>query len=194
MTPAASRCRNPFPVNGLRSRVRVGTDRGLALDVNNRKEANPSSQTTRPTCNEENIARKQTGRNAATAGPPSGQRKDNTMFRTSNTLRVLASLALLTLASLGVAGAADAPAGVVNLNTATVEQLQLLPGIGPAVAARIVAQRDTEGPFRKAEELMLVRGVGERTFANLEPWIALDGKTTLTQKVRLPRAPKVTKD
>jgi competence protein ComEA len=116
------------------------------------------------------------------------------MFQTPNTLRLIVGVALLALASLGAAGAADAPAGVVNLNTATVEQMQLLPGIGPAVAARIVAQREAEGPFRKAEELMLVRGVGERTFANMKPWIALDGKTTLTEKVRLPRAPKATKD
>ncbi len=116
------------------------------------------------------------------------------MFHTHNTLRLVIGIALLALASLGAAGASDAPVGVVNLNTASVEQMQLLPGIGPAVAARIVAQRDTEGPFRKAEELMLVRGVGERTFANLKPWIALDGKTTLTEKVRLPRAPKAPKD
>jgi competence protein ComEA len=49
--------------------------------------------------------------------------------------------------------------------------LERLPGIGPALAARIVEQRERYGPFRRAEHLMLVRGVSERRFRQLRPFI-----------------------
>ncbi|HEX9724664.1 MAG TPA: helix-hairpin-helix domain-containing protein [Vicinamibacteria bacterium] len=62
----------------------------------------------------------------------------------------------------------------VNLNTATVEQLVELPGIGQAVAARIVAYRETNGSFGKIEELMNVRGIGEKTFLRLRPLIFVE--------------------
>ena len=55
----------------------------------------------------------------------------------------------------------------VNLNTASAEELARLPGIGPKVAARIVTYREENGRFQKAEELMNVRGIGEKTFSRL---------------------------
>jgi competence protein ComEA len=99
-------------------------------------------------------------------------------------------LAIVSIATVSPALAADAttPVGVVNVNQASVDQLSLLPRIGPAVAARIVEHREANGPFAGKEELMLVRGIGERTYENLEPFIALEGKTTLSEKVRLPKA------
>ena len=54
-----------------------------------------------------------------------------------------------------------APASTVNINTATPAELQKLPGIGAATAARIVEYRQKNGPFKKAEELMNIRGIGE---------------------------------
>ena len=62
----------------------------------------------------------------------------------------------------------------VNLNTATVEQLVALPGIGEAVAARIVAYREANGSFGKIEEVMNVRGIGEKTFLRLRPLIFVE--------------------
>jgi competence protein ComEA len=59
----------------------------------------------------------------------------------------------------------DAPR--VSLNRATREELEKLPGIGPALAARIVEHRERYGPFRRAEHLMMVRGVSERLFRQL---------------------------
>jgi len=90
------------------------------------------------------------------------------------------------------AHAADAPAGKVNINTANVEQLSQLPRVGPKVAQRIVEFRKENGPFKKAEELMGVKGIGEKTFEGLRPFLSLDGDTTLTGKVPSPRkkAPK----
>jgi comEA protein len=67
------------------------------------------------------------------------------------------------------APAAKAPmAGVVNLNTATVAQLESLPGIGARTAERIVEYRQKNGGFKKIEELMNVQGVGEKSFLKLK--------------------------
>ena len=60
----------------------------------------------------------------------------------------------------GVAGATPTPAAPLDLNTATADQLDDLPGVGPATAAAIVAYRDEHGPFRAVEELLEVRGIG----------------------------------
>lgn len=68
--------------------------------------------------------------------------------------------------------------GVVNLNTATEEELMRLPGVGPSRAAAIVAMRQRR-PFRRAQEILRVRGIGRATFRRLEPHLAVDGPTTL---------------
>ncbi|GAB4255156.1 MAG: hypothetical protein Kow00109_30310 [Acidobacteriota bacterium] len=52
----------------------------------------------------------------------------------------------------------------VNINQAGVAELQDLPGIGPAIAQRIVEYREKNGPFRKVEDLLNVRGIGEKKF------------------------------
>ena len=69
----------------------------------------------------------------------------------------------------GRTAAAMAPGALVDLNRATAEELQTLPGIGPVMAERIVALRKERGGFRKLDELMEVKGVGDRTFARLKP-------------------------
>jgi competence protein ComEA len=75
----------------------------------------------------------------------------------------------------------------VNVNTATVAQLQLLPRVGPALAGRIVDFRTANGPFKTAEELMRVKGIGAKSFALLEPYVAIKGETTLAEKVHVRR-------
>ena len=74
------------------------------------------------------------------------------------------------------AKAAAAPTAPVNLNTATQAQLETLPGIGAASAKRIIEYRDKNGKFKKVEELMNVKGIGEKSFLKLKPLI------TVTQK------------
>ena len=61
----------------------------------------------------------------------------------------------------------------VNINTASSEQLQQLPRIGPAMAARIIEYRTQNGNFKSKEELMKVRGIGEKTFRNLKDKISI---------------------
>ncbi len=99
--------------------------------------------------------------------------------------------ALLALVALG-ASAQDAPAsaGVVNINNATAEQIAYLPGIGPKTAARIVAFREEKGAFKKPTDLMQVKGIGDKTFERLSPYLTTEGKTTLSTAVRIPRKPK----
>jgi competence protein ComEA len=75
--------------------------------------------------------------------------------------------------------AAPSAEGVLNLNTATVEQLQALPGIGPSKAEASVAMRDRRGPFQRVEQVLLVRGIGRATFRRLRPMLTVEGPTTL---------------
>ena len=72
--------------------------------------------------------------------------------------------------------AAAKPAVQVNLNTATVADLQELPGVGAKVAARIVEYRQKQGPFKRIEELMNIQGIGEKSFLKLRPQITVGGK------------------
>lgn len=62
----------------------------------------------------------------------------------------------------------------VNVNTADPEQLQTLPGIGPALAQRIVDDRSANGPFLSAEDLLRVSGIGEKTLEDLRPYITVE--------------------
>ena len=69
--------------------------------------------------------------------------------------------------------AKPASTAIVNLNTASATDLEGLPGIGAKTAARIVEYRQKNGPFKKVEELMNVRGVGEKNFLKLKPQITV---------------------
>lgn len=61
----------------------------------------------------------------------------------------------------------------LDVNTATAEQLQLLPGIGPSRAAAIIADRERNGPYRTVEDLARVRGIGPVTVENLRPYVRI---------------------
>ena len=73
----------------------------------------------------------------------------------------------------GRSPAKAAPAAVVNINTASAADLELLPGIGAKTAERIVDYRQKNGPFKRIEELMNVRGVGEKNFLKLKGQITV---------------------
>jgi competence protein ComEA len=65
------------------------------------------------------------------------------------------------------------PGAPVNLNAATLAQLQTLPGVGASTAQRIVDYRQKNGAFKKIEELMNVKGVGEKSFLKLKPFVSV---------------------
>ena len=68
--------------------------------------------------------------------------------------------------------------GVVNVNTATPEQLGLLPGVGPVRAQAIIEQRKQSGGFKQVDDLKRVSGIGDRALERIRPHVSLDGKTT----------------
>lgn len=74
-------------------------------------------------------------------------------------------------ASGGPAGAGGAPGTPVSLNTATLEQLDTLPGVGPVLARHILDYRTQHGGFRSVDQLRDVTGIGERRFADLRPLV-----------------------
>jgi competence protein ComEA len=108
------------------------------------------------------------------------------MSRTLFSLVVLAAVLVSqvqaqTTRTKAVDQAAAKPAVQVNLNTATVADLQGLPGVGAKVAARIVEYRQKQGPFKRIEELMNVQGIGEKSFLKLRPQLTVGGKTETPQ-------------
>ncbi len=67
------------------------------------------------------------------------------------------------------------PAGPININTATAQELETLPGIGPVIAQRIVDYREENGPFETVSELTMVSGIGISTLESLMELITIGG-------------------
>jgi competence protein ComEA len=106
------------------------------------------------------------------------------MRRVLSVLLLIVSLAAVAASAQSTTPAAPqktkvsktaAPSGPVNLNTATVAQLDGLPGVGRSTAQRIVDYRQKNGSFKKIEELMNVKGIGEKSFLKLKPLITVGG-------------------
>lgn len=105
-------------------------------------------------------------------------RREDTMHR-SNSLRLAASAVVLALLVAGVAVAAPAAESTnkadslapVDLNQATLEELVEIPGIGPTMAQRILDWRDEHGPFERVDDLLKVKGIGEKSFEKLKPYV-----------------------
>jgi competence protein ComEA len=90
-------------------------------------------------------------------------------------------IAAALLLSLAMAGGAAAqkkqpPAKPLDLNSATAEQLQQLPGIGPVTAKDIVRFREKSGPFRRVEDLLAVRRISRRTLEKIRPYVVVRQK------------------
>jgi competence protein ComEA len=99
--------------------------------------------------------------------------------------RIRVWLSVLLVAAVFVAGTAGARAagkavdGAVNLNTAPVEVLALLPGVGPSKAQSIVAYRERH-PFRTVDELVRIKGIGRKMVRAWRAHLAVAGPTTAT--------------
>ena len=93
---------------------------------------------------------------------------------------LLCGAALISaLAVSSPASAAPELSGQVNINTATEGQLDLLPGIGPSIAKKVLAYRTSKN-FGDITHLMRIKGIGRKTFNKLKPYLIVDGTTTLT--------------
>ena len=106
----------------------------------------------------------------------------------------IVTVVVLIFGALGAFAAEEAVptkgAGVVNINSADAAQIAFLPRIGQKTADRVVAWRDENGQFKKATDLMQVKGISDKTFDLIAPYVVLEGKTTLAAKQKAPRAKK----
>ncbi len=101
---------------------------------------------------------------------------NRTIARTS---RRLAFAALLALAASSALPASAGVTGVVNVNTASAEELSALPGVGESRAQAILVLRKQRGSFKRVEDLLEVKGIGEASLGKLRPYLVLEGKTTI---------------
>ena len=106
------------------------------------------------------------------------------MNRKATKITALALLALIlsvmtpvfaTPANAGTESSATAQTLSVNLNKASSEELQKVPGIGPALAKRIIEFRKENGPFSRVQDLLKVRGIGEKSLKKLAPYLTVKG-------------------
>ena len=110
------------------------------------------------------------------ARPVSGRRRAPFVFW------ALSLLWLFVSAEVGLG--AVAIVGAVNINTASAEELQLLPGIGPVRAQAILAERKKRTRFHRIEDLAQVEGVGDSMLDSLRPHVILVGPTTARRQGR----------
>jgi competence protein ComEA len=85
--------------------------------------------------------------------------------------------ALVASTGLAIAAGKPAPSGKVNINTATAQQLTVLPGVGEKLAARIVDYRQKAGGFKNVSELMNVQGIGEKNLAKIQAFLTTSGES-----------------
>jgi comEA protein len=86
-------------------------------------------------------------------------------------------LALVFSSGPAIAAGKPAPSGKVNINTATAQQLTVLPGVGEKLAARIVDYRQKAGGFKNVSELMNVQGIGEKNLAKIQAFLTTSGES-----------------
>ncbi len=108
-------------------------------------------------------------------------------------MKIIVLIVAIVATFPGFAADGDAAARpVLNVNSASVEQLMLLPRIGQKTAEQIVAWREQNGPFRKTTDILQVKGIGDASYEMLEPYLILEGETTLSVKQKVPRRSKPT--
>ena len=89
-------------------------------------------------------------------------------------LLLVARAVIVLFVSLGIALAQKTPpAQPINLNTATIAQLETLPGVGPNTAKSIVDFRNHSGPFQRVEDLLAIKGISKSKLEKLRPYVTI---------------------
>ncbi len=105
------------------------------------------------------------------------QKQTHSLWRALRSLLLVFGI-VLSMSNAVLAADGNSFHGVVNINTATSAELQLLPGIGESRAKLILEERSRRGGFKSVDDLLAVKGIGEKSLENLKPYLVLDGKTT----------------
>jgi comEA protein len=108
------------------------------------------------------------------------------MARRSFARTLLVSLALCAI-SLGLAAKKKPPESPVNLNTATSEELQLVPGIGPVTAEKILQMRKSYGAFKSVDDLRAVRGIGPKRLEKMRKYLTVGKAAPASKPASAPR-------
>jgi len=117
-------------------------------------------------------------------------------------LMVSLGLLFFTMAFVGFSYAGlvelDAPEqtvleGKLNINTADIDELTMLPGIGVVTAGRIIEYRKEKGNFKSIDEIINVKGIGEKKLKMIQGHLAIEGESTLTMQCRTLRQVTTTK-
>ena len=110
-------------------------------------------------------------------------------MKTQKTLTFLVTAVLVLGLCALAAGEKAAPSqetpalqGKLNINTASLKQIKLLPGIGKKTAAMILDYRTSNGNFKTVEDLLKIKGLGKKTLEKCRPYLTLAGETTLAKK------------
>jgi len=106
------------------------------------------------------------------------------MIQFKKTIPILAIICLLlSMAQFNIAATSPKKSSsLVNLNSASAVELITLPRVGKSTAQRIIAYREKNGPFKRVEDLMKVKGIGEKTFQKLAKLITVNKKSTKRRK------------
>lgn len=91
---------------------------------------------------------------------------------------LLTSVAIFLSVATAVFAQKQPPAKPIDLNSASVKDLQQLPGVGPVTAQRIVEMRDKSGRFRRVEDLLAIRGISQKKLAALRPYVMVSSATS----------------
>lgn len=95
----------------------------------------------------------------------------NFKIRFHDAAQALAAAVLVLLVAAWCQAQKAPPTKLIDLNTATVEQLQQLPGVGPATAKAIVSFREKSGPFQRPEDLLAIHGISRARFERIKPFV-----------------------
>jgi competence protein ComEA len=101
------------------------------------------------------------------------------MHRFVSTAGAALALAALLSTAGAPAFAEEKISGVVNVNTASAAELEMLPGVGASRAKAVIEAREAKGGFKSLDDLLAVKGIGEASLAKLRPHLTLEGKTTV---------------
>ena len=108
--------------------------------------------------------------------------KTFTAIVTAVIMVLFAALPLMAAEEAAPAKKSTVLEGKLNVNTASAEQLTMLPGIGEATAKNIMDYRTQNGNFKAVDDLLKVKGIGEKTLEKMKGYVILDGESTLIKK------------